>query len=754
MATKKQTQQWEGAEEAEGQAGSAQPTAAGSSRPVSVSTAPGAKSWYDRVSFWTITIAVFLLPILVIPYTNIGFYYAKFGLITVAVLIATIAFILQVLNERRVERYSATLYAFIFGLPVLYAVSSLFMTHSGLGLMGNGAETDTAYFFLLGSLLMYLISKFYRSKHSVFMVTLGMVAISALVALFHVLRFAFGKTFLSLGLFSSVTSNTVGSFNELGIYSGLAILISILALELTAIRKGIRLALYIAIGLFLAVIAVSNFNFVQNVFGLQFGITLSAVIVFFSLILFIHKKVASPKEKLPMVSLVVLLISLVLTIGASPISSAALSHIGLAPNENLDVRVSPAAAYDVTAGVLTSGVKNAVIGIGPNSFYDAWGKYKPADINGSDFWNVDFNMSSGFVPTTFATVGILGAIAWVFFFATILFYSIKLLKSVAKPERDPASVFVAWVVTMSTLYLWLVSILYTSGPTIVFTAFICTGLFIAALIREDIIKAKIVAWDISTYWKGFSLTFAMVVLVALCMYTGYVWEQRAYASVQIQEASRMLQADPTKVTEAEVIALKSINAYFNTSDLRFASEIGLIRPGNLISQSQGIVPASKIDQQTVNDITFAISAARRAAIDRGMSEDYRDWLQLGKAYETATFLGATSTATLAVESYAQAERLNPTSPVPPYLIGRLYAFARGFDVAAAKLQRALDLKPNYTDAASLLQSVQNANKGGQKSAVTLPAENGLAASPAAGAAASSTKAGAAGSSKASMTTKK
>jgi hypothetical protein len=708
-------------------------------RSIPMSVASNARNWYDKISFWAVTVAILLLPVFVIPYTNIGFYYAKFGLITVAVLVATITCILQVLNERRVEGYSAFQYAFMFGLPILYVISSLLMTHSNLGLMGNGAETDTAYFFLLGSMLMYLVSKFYRSKHSVFMIILGMVAISSLVALFHVLRFIFGKAFLSFGLFGSITSNTIGSFNELGIYSGLAILISILALELTSIRKGIRSLFYVAIILSLAVMAVSNFNFVQNIFGLQFGVALSALVVFFSLILFIHKKVASPKEKLPAVSLVVLLISLVLTIGASSISGVLLPHIGLSQNENLDVRVSPVAAYDVTAGAFAGGIKDAIIGIGPNSFYEAWGKYKPAEINGSDFWNVDFNMSSGFVPTTFVTVGILGTLMWIFFLGAILFYVIKLLKNVAKPDRDATSVFVAWVVSVSTAYLWLVSILYTSGPTIVFTAFICTGLLIATLIREDIIKTKIVLWDISTYWKGFSVTFAMVVVIALCMYLGYVWEQRVYASVQIQQAAGLIQADPAKVTEAEAIALKSINTYFNTSDLRFASELGLIRPSDLISKSQGVVPADKIDQQTVNDITFAIGAARRAAIDRGMSEDYRDWLQLGKAYETATFLGATSTAMLAVESYAQAERLNPTSPIPPYLIGRLYAFARGFDVAESKLQRAVDLKPDYADAVSLLQSVKSVNRDGQKGATGLPIGQDASSASSSAAVATSTK---------------
>lgn len=687
----------------------------------------GAKSLYDKVSFWVIGIVILLLPIFVVPFTNIGFFYSKFGIVSVAVLVASISFILQILNDRKVERYSILLYVFLFGIPVLYTISSFFMSHPTLGLMGNGAETDTAFFFFLSAILMYLVSRFFRSKNSVFMLTLGMVSVASVIELFHVVRFLFGKDFLSLGVFSTITSNTVGSFNELGVYAGLVILISILAVELTSIRKGVRSLFYVAIVLSLIILAATNFDLVNTVLGLQYGIALSALILFFSLILFIHKKVANPKESLPVVSLAVLLISLALTMGIAPISAFMTKQIGVAQNETLDVRVSPSATYSVTSSSYMSGIKEAVIGSGPNSFFASWGKFKPTDlpnsVNNSAFWNVDFNMASGFIPTTFVTVGLLGMLGWLFFLGTIIFYMVKLLKNVAKPEKDQTSVFVAWVVSIGTLYLWIISLLYTTGPTMVFMAFIFTGLFIATLVREEIIKTKIVTWDITTYWKGFLVTFGMVVLIALFMYMGYVWEQRVYASIEIQKASKMIQADPTKVTEAELLAVNAINTYFNSGDLRFASEIALIRPSSLISKAQGVVPQEKLTQDVVSDINFAINAARRAAIDRGMSEDYRDWLQLGKVYETATFLGATSTATLAVESYAQAERLNPTNPISPYLIGRLYALARGFDIAEMKLKRALELKPDYTEAVTLLDSVRNVNKNTQKSSITIPEDS-------------------------------
>lgn len=695
-------------------------------------TSTSKKNMYEIVVLWTITLATLLLPIFVVPVFNINFFYAKFGLVTVAVLVAAITLTLQVLSDRQVERYSLLNFGLIFILPIAYTISSFFSNPRGMSFMGNGAEIDTAYFFFLGSVLMYLASRAFRAKHTVFLLTLGMVFVSSIVSLFHVLRFIFGPEFLSLGLFTTVTANTIGGLNELSIYAGLGVILCILALELASIQKSIRIALYVSLVLSLALMSVSNFNLQNNLFGLGVGISLSAIVALFSLVLFIHKKVASVNSKLPVVSLTVLLVSLVFTIAIAPISNFVLPKIGITQNDVLDVRVAPLAGLTVAIETYKDGIKDALVGVGPNKFFIAWGKHKPVDpqnsVNTTPFWNVDFNAASGVVSTSFVTVGILGLLAWILFFALLGYYVVRLLKKVAEPDKDPAAVFVAWVVSAGSIYLWLVSILFTSGPTILFLAFVFTGLLLATLVREEIISTKIVQWDIRTYWKGFSATFAMILLISIFMYIGYVWQQRVYAAIQIQGAAQMLQADSTKITEAEVLALKAINTYFNTSDLRLASEIALIRSVKLIGENQGIVPAEKLTQEVVNDISFSINAARRAAIDRGVSPDYRDWLQLGKAYEAATFLGATSTATLAVESYAQAERLNPTSPVAPYLIGRLYTFARGFDIAEIKLKRAIELKPDYTEAVTLLNSINELSKGQRNPAITIPEDSATATS--------------------------
>lgn len=678
-------------------------------------------SMYEKITSIALSICIVLLPIFIIPGIGINFFYSKYGLVTLTVLIGLIVLVLQVLSERSVERYSLLLNGALFSVPVAYILSSLFGSHAVLSLLGSGAEIDTAYTVILGSLLAFLVSRAFRTKKSIFGLSIGMLGVAFLIALFHVLRFIFGADFLSLGVFSTVSSNTIGGFNELGIYAGLIAIVSVIGLELLTLQKNLKVGLYVSLIFSLLIIAVSNFSLVSGIFGVPFSLGLSFFIAVFALVIFIHKKVVNPKSPLPKAALVALLVSVVLTIASGPISTYVAPAVGITQQQVLDVRVSPGATLSLAGKVYSEGILPTLFGTSPDYFFTAWAKYKPVDgigsVNTTDFWNVDFNLGSGFIPTSFVTSGVVGGLAWIFFLIILLFYISKLLKQTAKAEKDQLGTYISWVVSIGTVYLWLMSILFTTGPVLLFLAFAFTGLLIATLVREDIIKAKIVTWSVATYWRGFFLTLSMIVLIVICMYFGYIWQQRLFASMQVQSASELLQKDNKAVTQVQQKLLSSVNTYFDPATLRLMSDVSLIRPTALIAQVGGVVPTDKLTQDVVSDINLSIAAARRSAIDTGLSTDYRDWLQLGKAYETATFLGATSTANLAVQSYLQAESLNPTSPVPPYLIGRLYALARSFDIAAQKLQRAIDLKPNYVEAIDLLKSVKAAQGKGTNSQV-------------------------------------
>lgn len=679
-----------------------------------MSTITQFKNKYEKVLFWILIVSSSVLPLFVLPGMNIAFSYAKFGLVTFSVLTGLIILILDFLGNKTLEKYPKKVLLGIFLVPFSYAVSSLIHTHSTLGLIGNGAEIDTFFSVLLGSFSILLISKVFRSNRSVFSYFLILTSISTLILLFHTLRFFFGPSFLSFGVFNSITANTIGSFGELGIYAALTMLISLLILELVSVQKRLKIALYVSLVLSYIVLLVTNFSIVLNLLGTGIPLTLLALTTIFVLFIFIHKKVTSHQRGLPKVSLIVLLVLILTTIMSNQIQSLVTPHIAFQENETLDVRVTPSASVDLALKQYSEGVVPMLFGTGPNTFYSAWASYKPVNgpdsVNITPFWNVDFNLASGFIPTAFVTSGILGGISWVWFILLVVYFVSKLIRKVTTTGSDSVTVCVSWIASIATVFLWTMVVLYTTGVTILFMAYISTGMLFALLIKEGIFETTEFVQQASTYWKNFMVTFVLVIGIISCIYIAFIWQQRVYASIQVQKATSVLSSNPQKITEAQNLMLKALNAYFNPSDLRYASEMLLVRPIKLINSAQGVVAPQNMTQEVLNDISFSINSVRRAAIDRGLSRDYKDWLQLGKVYEAATFLGATSTASLAVQAYAEAERLNPTSPIPPYNIGRIYALAREFKAAEEKLMKAVELKPDYIEALNLLETVKKGNQ--------------------------------------------
>ncbi len=670
---------------------------------------------YSAVSTWIFSILFIILPVVVLPYLNVGFMYAKIGFIAVMSLVAIALVIIQVVNERKMERPSWPLLAAFTAVPLAYLISALFSPDRTLSLMGLGIDTDTFFFIALGFTSAFLAYRSVRGKQSVFFASLGFMAVALLICLFHLVRFLFGSDFLTLGLFTSATANTVGSFGDLGIYAGLAVVISMLSLEFLPLNKRIRFGLYATLFSALAVACVANFNLVDKAFGLGFPVSLAAVLAIFSLSVFVHKKVTSPKNAFPLVALIVTLITVFFAAQSQSLAQSISAKIGITQAETLDVRVSPSGTATVLAGSYSEGIRESLVGSGPNSFFMAWGRHKPTDpqnsVNASAFWNTDFNSGFGHVPTSFVTTGILGALAWIFFLGFMLRCIYILFKRILTSETDSFSRYSILVSSVSSVYLWIAAVFYTPGPVILFLAFFFTGLLFAVFVREGIVNARVLTWDETGYWQSFITVFALVVSLAALASVGYVWSTRLSASVQAQKAVVILQNDPNAITASEEMMIGALGSYPGNGYLRFFSDLSLVRPSSLIAAKAGRVLPADITTEVAVDITRAIATAERAALAKGSSPDYRDWIQLGKTYEAAAFLGATTTAERAVQAYAQAELLNPTHPTPPYLIGRLFAYARNFPIAKQKLEQAVRLKPNYSEAVSLLNEVNAASSG-------------------------------------------
>ncbi len=683
------------------------------------------QSLYTKISSVVLTVFFALLPLFFLPYTTFTFFYAKVGLVALCVLIMAVVLIVRIIDEKSFSR-PAWLYVGIIGaVPVAYLISAFFSKNIPESLIGQGVDFDTVFMVSLGMLLAAIVAHISRDrKQTVFTLGVAFSGVALVVTLFHLIRFIFGANILSLGLFTSSASNTIGSLGDLGIYAGLALIISIISLEFLTFGAAVRAGFYALTVSSLAVVVVTNFNFIGNLFGTGIPISLAFVLMLCALIVFVHKKVIGLKGAIPYVACAVFVVLLLCTVEARVVSNWISPLAGVKASEMLDVRPSPGDSIKVAENTLTLSPRTALVGVGPNRYFTAWDVFKPTDPKISttpeSFKQSDFSMSFSYISTSLVTEGLLGFLAWIFFFIVLGRYVYMLFRKVVKSKADPLSVYSSATVSISTIFLWIAVLLYTPGPVIIFLAFIFTGLLFGRLMAEDIISVKVLKWDEVGYWKSFSIVFSLVVAMAVIISVGYVWSIEALASSYAQKAVNILAASGTSpsvkdknaiILETKGLMQEAIKLNLSSEYLRLYSEISLVRPSDFIKSLTAPVVVKDIPVEVAADVNNAFVAADYAAtnLDKG---DYRNWIELGKVHETATFLGATSSADLSVQAYLQAETLNPTSPLPPFLVGRILMLAGRYDIAVQQLTRALQLNPNYTDARALLDSATAAlNKG-------------------------------------------
>jgi len=676
---------------------------------VAISAKKGA---YETIPSYALAALLVLLPVFFIPLLHVSFVFAKMGLLFLVTAAALVCLILNVLNERKVGIPSGLYLGVVAALPIAYLASSIFSKDQTGSLIGQGTETDTLFFVTVATVLMVMVARFFGDKRRLLTSVLGLLLISLLVSGFHVLRYIFGASFLSLGTFTTITSNTVGSFSDLGIFAGLAVILSILTLEFLFLSRNVRIGLGISLGLSLIVACVSNFYLVTDLFGLGIPLTLSSVLALFSLVILIHKKVSSPKRSFPHVTLVVFLITLAFTVQTQNIASMIGGAIGISQNDALDIRVSPSGTGYVAGKVMAEGTQSALVGAGPNRFFAAWAAHKPIalsdSVNTTSFWNTDFNLGFGYIPTSVVTSGIIGGLAWLAFLLLLAYSIYRLFRQMLKTDRDPLTIYSALVASIGSAYLWLFAVAYTPGPVVLPLAFFFTGILGSILISEKIIAVRFVSWEKAGYWKSFAAVFALVLSIALLVGIGYIWSNKLIGSIYADKALSVLQESSPDIATAEALVSQAISHDSSSAYLRLYSDVVLARPLQLITKDAGSVPPADITQGIAADMYRSIGAAEYAAFGKKTSYDYHDWIQLGKTYEAATFLGATSTAQRAAQSYAQAEMLAPTNPLPSFMLGRLFVYARQKDLALSELKKALALKPDYGDALKLLQALNAA----------------------------------------------
>lgn len=670
------------------------------------------ESVLERVAARLLLLLVFFLPVFFIPSLVFPFQGGKALFLALIVLAAFSLWIIARLKDGEFELPQSPLFAALGALVLVLALSGFFSGSLAQSFVGQGFEVGTVITVLILSLLFCMVPLLVRSQERVFSHYLAFFSAAGLLALFHLLRFAFGPDFLSLSVLTDAAANTVGKWNDLAVFFGATALLSLTTVEMVALGRFFRTLMFCLLVASLFFLAVINFGpawFVLTVFALIFLVYLISFGVRAEENSLprgadVLDEPSRPSRRLPLPALGTLLVSVVFVLGGATLGAPFPSSLGVS---QVEARPSWGATFAVARQTL---IKDPLLGAGPNRFAPEWLRYKPDGINQTVFWGVDFQYGIGLIPTFLATTGILGALSWGVFF--LLFLAAGFGAMLGK-SADKLSRYLSVSSFLVALFLWVFTVVYIPSLTLVALAFLFTGLFLASLLSDRALPRKTISF-VNDPRAGFVSVLALILLLIGAVTLGYSLTQKYVASVYFERGARAFSRDGA-VAEAERLIKKA--ATISPLDLyfRFLADSALVRMNRMLSASAPGASPDSLRSEFQDILGEALGAARQAvALNQ---TNYENFVSLGRVYEAVVPLKIPGAYESARASYTEAVALNPRNPALFLTLARLEAANGDNTKAREEIARALALKGNYTEAIFFLSQIE-AQEGNIKAAIS------------------------------------
>jgi tetratricopeptide (TPR) repeat protein len=583
-------------------------------------------------------------------------------------------------------------------LPMALAVFWVFVAVAFLGgflsgdiqdsLRGSVFEPQTAGFFATMALLMTVPLVMQQSKLMSLRALILFGAAAVVLIVYTLLRVVTGVGFLSLGSFQNVTFSPIGSFNDLAIFAALAVILGLITLLQLPLRKGMQFGVAALIAASLAILAIVNFFHLWVVVGF-FGL-LFLVYTFTRDTLFAPTKEEVKTAISPVLigaTMMVCIVSILFVVAGEYLGG----RISSVTNINyVEVRPSITATLDIARGVYADDV---LLGVGPNRFADAWRMHKDPSINGTLFWNTDFNAGFGFVPTIFINLGILGGILIVAFHALYLFLGYRML--LRGSSVDSFWFYFGVTTFVASVFLWGMSYVYVSGPAILLLAALFTGLSFVAY-QALVPKSSLTLPLVSSRRQGFFLMTVVIVVITASVSILFTIGKQYVAQAQFTEA-RLTAQTPEEFQQKVAAA---------AGQFRDDTFVGAIAQAKLITLRQMMVkpePTEEDQAQFINTAGQAIELANLAISLDPSNPDARGILaDILILLAAAGVTDAENRATGVLEDARWRDPLNPSYD----LMGAYMAVQLNDNgQARERIKKALELKPNFSEALFLSSQI-------------------------------------------------
>jgi tetratricopeptide (TPR) repeat protein len=646
---------------------------------------------------------VFLLPIIFIPITYLQQGAIKGYLIIFCVLVSSILYMISRIKAKSFEWVANPLSYIGVILALILAASSVWSGEFMKSFFGQGFEYLAAAFIIIliiSARLSTIISS--RNSSRALSIYAAVMGSFALLAIFQIIKLI-NPSALSFGLFYGAASTPIGSWYDLGIFSGVVFILSSLAFLYFPMNRIVKLVIGIlcAISIFFLVIV--------GLPSIWFGIAL----VFLALIFqrYINeKRGGSFGKRLPIFAIIVFVVAVFMSWNGNVIATPLANSLKVGYSE---LGLPWQMTLDVGTGILKS---SPILGSGPNTFNNEFLLYKPLVINQTQFWSAGFSNGSGLVPTIALSLGLSGIILFCLLYIYFIRDGVRTLRKVGQLDTLENQVngrlaqYISYSSFFAGAFLLYMDLVYVPTYVNFFLTFVFIGVFIGSMINSGGVRLASIPFNVKGKTALLARSCGMIVLLVVLV--GFVWYgMKAIALGYFTSgAAAVSTSTPSLVDLAnaqkdfqKALALDRIDVYDQA-----LSEINLAGVNSIASQISAAGSSTKPTQDQIQQITSLINSATSfaAAAVKYDPSNYSNYMLSARVFSTAASLGITGAYDSAITAYTNAIKDSPYDPSIYLAMAQLAASQNKYDDATGYIGSALQLKSNYTDAVYLLSQIQ------------------------------------------------
>lgn len=654
---------------------------------------------FNKLSFVSLIGTLFLVMFFFIPYVSVGLEVSKGFLLSIGMSLSLFFWLVARLIDGKFTIPKDRIILFAFLIPVVFLVSSMFSLSQHSSFFGKGFEIGTFGSMMTLFLLMFLSSIYFQTEKKINIFFKSIFMGATILALFEILHIIFNFERILPGSLRGLSfGNLLGTWNNFAVFFGGVVILSLITLELNPVSRLRRVWLAILTIVSLFLLALVNNTFVWILVG-SFAIIIFVYSI--SSQQFLIKTEQIKEKKLPVLSFMVILVSLLFIFSSGSFGSMISNYFGVVSNE---VRPSFLGTFQV---IKKAFLYNPVFGTGPNTFLIDWSMWKPNGIILSQFWNYDFSNGISFYFTSLATTGLIGFLSMTL---VIIIFLFRGMQSMFVAFKNPKANYFIFGSFLSALYFWLVVILFVPSIVNLMLAFALTGLFLGVLVYRQVLPIYDGSFLKDPRTSFFSI-LGLVLFIIISVTMTYLYVSKFVGTLYVSKIQTLDNSEES-VKNIERNLLRAINMNNKDDYHRALSQVYVSKIDSVANNSSISEDTAKVAFQNI--VTQAEGSALNAT--RLNPKYYVNWVNLGDVYTVFTSLGVSGAYDNAMNSYKKAMELSSNNPSVLLAMAQLEVYNKNNSEARNLLNQALEVKPNYIDAMFALARLDT-NEGKLDSAI-------------------------------------